>query len=198
MGSKNKKIILSLIIIILLLIVLISLSLTGVIGKKDICQKKIIKQKSSVNNSQIIKYYKNMIMDYDDARHDYSVADINNDNIPELFIYTHGIIGNLIIAEVNIYTYDEAIGNEYDNFIVFVGTLNGRIDKDTVFYKMNDGKLLSVTGNMGYETTSYYRLENDWLIRTSTQSKETQEYMIGDNEIIFKPCTDTSLLDDYK
>ena len=63
---------------------------------------------------------------------------------------------------------------------------------------MNDGKLLSVIGKMGYEITSSYSLDNDWLVRTNYSSKYTDEYTIGDKEIIFKPCTDTSLLDEYK
>ena len=198
MRSKNKKIIFSLIIIILLLIVLIILMFTGVIGKKEKYSSEIIKQKSSIETSQIIKYYKSMIGDFEDARHEYSVVDINNDNIPELLIYTHGIVGNSIIANTNVYTYDENLGNDFDNYLVFVGTINGRLDKDTIFYKMNDGSLLSVSGNMGYEVVSSYSLKNDWLVRMSFSSKEVEEYTIGDTEITFKPCTDMSLLDDYK
>ncbi len=198
MRSKNKKIIFSLMIIILLLIVLIILMFTGIIGKKINCSNKIINQKSSVEISQIIKYYKSMIADFEDARHEYSVADINSDSIPELLIYTHGIVGNSIIANTNVYTYDENLGNESENYLVFVGTINGRLDKDTIFYKMNDGSLLSVSGNMGYEIVSSYTLENDWIVRKSYYAKEVKEYMTGDKEIIFKPCTDTSLLDEYK
>jgi len=198
MRSKNKKIISSLMLIILLLIVLIILMITGIIGKKEKCSNEIIKQKSSVETSQIIKYYKSMIVDFEDARHEYSVVDINNDSIPELLIYTHGIIGNTIIANINIYTYDENLGNDYDNYLVFVGTINGRLDKDMKLYKMNDGSLLSVSGNMGYEIASSYSLENDWIVRKSYTTKQVEEYMTGDQEITFKPCTDTSLLDEYK
>ncbi len=198
MRSKNKKIIFSLMIIILLLIALIVLMFIGIIGKKEKCTNEITKQKSSVETSQIIKYYKSMVADYEEARHEYSVVDINNDNIPELFIYTHGIIGNYIIANTNIYTYDENLGNDDNNYIVFVGTIDGRLDKDTIFYKMNDGSLLSVSGNMGYEITSSYRLENDWIVRKNYTTKQVEEYMTGDKEITFMPCTDTSLLDEYK
>ena len=192
--SRNKKIILSLMMIIIVLIVLIVLLLLGVFNKKE----EIIKQKSSVETSQIIKYYKSMIGDFEDARHEYSVVDINNDNIPELLIYTHGIIGNTIVANTNIYTYDENMDNKDENYIVFVGTINGRLDKDMILYKMNDGTFLSVTGNMGYEIVVSYGLENDWLVRKSYSTREVEEYMTGDNEIVFKPCTDMSLLDEYK
>ncbi len=198
MRSKNKKIIFSLIIIILLLIALIILMLTGVIGKKEKSTNETSKQKSSVETSQIIKYYKSMIGDFEEARHEYSVVDINDDNIPELLIYTHGIIGNTIIGNLNIYSYDENLGNIDNNYIVFVGTINGQFDKDTILYKMNDGTLLSVSGNMGYEIVSSYTLVNDWIVRKSYTTKEVEEYMTGDQEITFKPCTDTSLLDDYK
>lgn len=198
MRSKNKKIIFSLIIIILLLIALIILMFTGVIGKKENYSSEIIKQKNSIETSQIIKYYKSMIGDFEDARHEYSVVDINNDNIPELLIYTHGIVGNSIIANTNVYTYDENLGNDFDNYLVFVGTINGKLDKDTIFYKMNDGSLLSVSGNMGYEIVSSYTLVNDWIVRKNYTTKEVEEYMTGDQEITFKPCTDMSLLDEYK
>lgn len=197
-SSKNKKIILSLMIIILLLIVLVILMFTGVIGKKEKCTNELTKQKSSVETSQIIKYYKSMLGDFEEARHEYSVVDINNDNIPELLIYTHGIIGNSIIANTNIYTYDENLGNNNNNYIVFVGTINGRLDNDTILYKMNDGTLLSASGNMGYEIVSSYSLENDWIIRKSYSTKEVEEYMTGDKEITFKSSTDMSLLDEYK
>ena len=50
---------------------------------------------------------------------------------------------------------------------------------------------------MGYESTTYYKLENDWLIRTDFSSKETEDYMKGDSEIQFKLCNDTSLIDNY-
>ena len=118
-----------------------------------------------------------------DSNHLYSVADINNDDIPELFIYVTGSIGNQIIAETSIYTYDENKGNESSNYIVGVGNISGRIDDNTILYKMNDGRLLSVYGHMGYESTTYYKLENDWLIRTDFSSKETEDYMKGDSEI---------------
>ena len=190
-SSKNKKIIFSLMIIIILLIVLFILIFTGVIDKKK-------KKKSSVETSQIIKYYKSMIGDFEEARHEYSVVDINNDNIPELLIYTHGIIGNSIIANTNIYTYDENLGNVDNNYIVFAGIINGRLDNDMILYKMNDGTLLSVSGNMGYEIVSSYSLENNWIVRKKYFSKQVEEYMTGDKEITFKTCTDTSLLDEYK
>ena len=197
-SSKNKKIIFGLMVIILLLIVLVIMLYTGVISKSGKCSNDIPKQKSSVETSQIIKYYKSMIGDFEKARHEYSVVDINNDNIPELLIYTHGIIGNSIIANTNIYTYDENLGNDDNNYIVFVGTINGRLDNDMILYKMNDGILLSVSGNMGYEVVSSYSLENDWIVRKSYSTKEVEEYTTGDKEITFKPCTDMSLLDDYK
>lgn len=195
---RSKKIIMFLVATIFLLIVIIVLMITGVIDKNENCNNEIVMPKSSVDKSQIIENYKKMVTDYANESHEYSVVDINDDNIPELFIYTTGVIDNSIIANTNVYTYDEAFGNEVDNFVIFIGTLNGRIDNDTIFYKMNDGKLLSVIGKMGYEITSSYSLDNDWLVRTNYSSKYTDEYTIGDKEIIFKPCTDTSLLDEYK
>ena len=195
MSNKNKKIIM---VIILLLIGLNVIMLVGIVGKKERCSNKIIKQKSSVSQSQIIEYYKKMIADYDKEEHSYSVKDINNDGIPELFIYTGGVIGNLIIANTYVYTYDENKESEDTNYVIYIGTLHGRIDNDTIFYKMNDGSLLSIIGKQGYETVSSYVLENDWLVRDNIYSKEVSKYTTGDEEIIFNPCNDLSSLEQYK
>lgn len=158
----------------------------------------IVSQKSSVSKSQILSYYKERIAALADSNHQYSVVDINNDDIPELFIYVTGALGNQIIADTSVYTYDENEGDKSNNYIVGVGSISGRIDNNTVLYKMNDGRLLSVYGYMGYEITTYFKLENDWLIRTEFSSKQTNDnYMTGDNEIQFKPCTDTSLIDNF-
>lgn len=157
----------------------------------------VVSQKSSVSKSQILSYYKERISAFSDSNHQYSVIDINNDDIPELFIYVTGTLGNQIIADTSVFTYDENKGDKSNNYIVGVGTVSGRIDNNTILYKMNDGRLLSVYGHMGYESTAYFKLENDWLIRTDFASKQTDNYMSGDNEIQFKPCTDTSLIDNF-
>ena len=157
----------------------------------------VVSQKSSVSKSQILSYYKERISLSSDSNHQYSVVDINNDDIPELFIYVTGTLGNEIVADTSIYTYDENKGDKSNHYIVYVGSVSGRIDNNTILYKMNDGRLLSVYGHMGYESTTYFILENDWLIRTDFSSKETDNYMTGDKEIQFKPCTDTSLIDNY-
>lgn len=157
----------------------------------------VVSQKSSVSKSQILSYYKERIYAFSDSNHQYSVIDINNDDIPELFIYVTGTLGNQIIADTSVFTYDENKGDKSNNYIVGVGTVSGRIDNNTILYKMNDGRLLSVYGHMGYESTTYFKLENDWLIRTDFASKQTDNYMSGDNEIQFKPCTDTSLIDNF-
>ena len=157
----------------------------------------VVSQKSSVSKSQILSYYKERISAFSDSNHQYSVIDINNDDIPELFIYVTGTLGNQIIADTSVFTYDENKGDKSNNYIVGVGTVSGRIDNNTILYKMNDGRLLSVYGHMGYESTTYFKLENDWLIRTDFASKQTDNYMSGDNEIQFKPCTDTSLIDNF-
>ena len=156
----------------------------------------IVNQKSSVSKSQILSYYKERLSTNNENQ--YSVIDINNDNIPELFIYIKGTIGNQIIADTSIYTYDENKGDESNNYIVGIGSIIGRLDNNTILSKMNDGRLLAVFGHMGYETTTYYKLENDWLIRTEFSSRKTDNYKSGDVEINFKPCSDTSLIDNFK
>ena len=209
MGNQKscKGIISVLCIIIVILLALVVLIGTGIISFKSNEQQvnennnslnTNVSQKSFVSKSQILSYYKEKISSFTDSNHQYSVVDINNDDIPELFIYVTGTIGNQIIADTSVYTYDENKGDELSDYVLYVGSISGRVDNNTILYKMNDGKLLSVFGHMGYEITTYFKLENDWLIRTDFSSRETDDYMLGDNEIQFKPCTDTSLIDNFK
>ena len=214
MGNQKSGngVIALLILIVIILSVLVVLTGTGVVSFKNNSNDDVqisddsnvssnendVKQKSSVSKSQILSYYKEKISDLSTSDNLYSVVDINDDDIPELFIYVTGVVGNQIIADTSIYTYDENKGNEDNNYIVFVGSVSGRIDNNTILYKMNDGKLLSVFGHMGYESIAYYELKNDWLVRTDFSSKETNDYMIGDIELQFASCDDTSLIDNYR
>jgi len=209
--KQSKGVIFILGVIIVILSVLVVLTGTGSLNFKDsenhnitVCEdnddKSLstndVSQKSSISKSQILSYYNDKISDLS-SDNQYSVMDINNDDIPELFIYVTGVIGNQIIADTSVYTYDENKGNEDNNYIVYVGSVSGRIDNNTILYKMNDGKLLSVFGHMGYESIAYFELKNDWLVRTDFSSKETDDYMLGDTEIQFMPCDDTSLIDNF-
>ncbi len=212
MGKQSKGVIFILVVIIVILSALVVLTGTDVLNFKEskndnitVCEdnnndKSLttndISQKSSISKSQILSYYKDKISDLS-SDNQYSVVDINNDDIPELFIYVTGVIGNQIIADTSVYTYDENKGNEDNNYIVYVGSISGRIDNNTILYKMNDGSLLSVYGHMGYESIAYFKLQNDWLVRTDFSSKETNDYMLGDTEIQFISCDDTSLIDNY-
>lgn len=214
MGNQKSGngIIALLVLIVIILSVLVVLTGTGVVSFKNNSNDDVqisddsnvslnendVKQKSSVSKSQILSYYKEKISDLSTSDNLYSVVDINDDDIPELFIYVTGVVGNQIIADTSIYTYDENKGNEDNNYIVFVGSVSGRIDNNTILYKMNDGKLLSVFGHMGYESIAYYELKNDWLVRTDFSSKETNDYMIGDTELQFASCDDISLIDNYR
>ena len=217
MGNKNNKgVIITLVAIIIILIALIVLMGTGKINFKFNSNKnksidnstketnnvstdsKVIEQKSTVNKTKILEYYKEKLSNFTDPNFQYSIIDINNDDIPELFIYVTGTIGNQIIADTSIYTYDENKGDKLNDYIVNIGSISGRIDNDTILYKMKDGSLLSVIAKMGYENKSYYKLENDWLVRTDFASKETNDYTVGDYDIQFKACTDLSLIENYK
>lgn len=214
--KKSSNCVVVLFVVIIILSVLVILTGTGIVSFKDKssdnvhvsennrddnCESSIVSdvsQKSSVSKSQILSYYKDKISDLSVSDHLYSIVDINDDGIPELFIYVTGVIGNQIVADTSVYTYDENKVNADNNYVVYVGSVNGRIDNNTILYKMNDGRLLSVFGHMGYESISYYELKNDWLVRTDFSSKETNDYMIGDTEIEFVSCDDISLIDNYK
>ena len=54
---------------------------------------------------------------------------------------------------------------------------------------------------MGYESTAYYKIVNDWLVREEFSNREVEEgndYIVGDTEIIFKKTSDKSLIKNYK
>ncbi len=156
-------------------------------------------QQCTIPTTQILSHYEKKLTDFSNSL--YSIADINNDKIPELFIYTTGTIKNQIIAYTDIYTYDETTGESSNNYIVYAGQVQGRVDNNTVLYKMNDGKLLSVYGHMGNEVSTSYTLANAWLIRTDSSSREVkkdEEYTKGDVAIEFKKATDKSLIKNYK
>ena len=168
------------------------LTLLNVINfNKDVF--KTSKWKKEVNKEEIISYYNDMLDLYKDNSHSYSIIDINNDDIPELLIYTTGIVGNEIIAETKVYTYDKEYGQKDSNYIIFSGVVLGRIDVDTVLYTMNDGTLLSVFGKMGSETATYYKLKDSLLTVIKTTSRLTEDYIKGDNEVIFKSCGELEL-----
>ena len=156
------------------------------------------KQKTSVDTKQIITYYKNIISGYDNPDYLYSVIDINNDNIPELFVFTTGNIKNERIAYTNIYTYDENKGEKSNNYIVSCGTLIGRIDNSVVLYKTNNGRLLYFYNKMGTKYGEYYKLENDWLIRTKTDLNITENTITNSTEIDFKSINDSSIINNYQ
>ena len=163
---------------------------------QDSINSNVTNKKSSVSVSKVLELYRDMILNHTDSL--YSIFDINNDNIPELFIYTTGTIDNYIIADTKVYTYDEDKGDESNHYILYIGSVSGRIDTNTALYKMNDGQLLAVYGYMGYERTEYYTLENCWLIRNKFSFRETNDYLEGDVYINFVKCTDTALIDNYK
>ena len=95
-SQKSCKGIISVLcIIIVILLVLVVLISTGIISFKSNEQQvnennnslnMNVSQKSSVSKSQILSYYKEKISSFTDSNHQYSVVDINNDDIPELFM----------------------------------------------------------------------------------------------------------------
>ena len=209
--EKSNNILILLIIILLALVVLLA---TETISVKSIFKAELSspvendestnsqKQKSSVETSKILEYYKERTglyaADSSNAEHYYAIEDINNDGIPELFVYFGGFMENVVIGETSIYTYDENFGSASNHYIVSIGTIPGRLNINTLFYKMNDGNLLSVYAHSGHEETSTYKLKNNWLTRINHSTKETNDYTKGDKEIVFKQCYDTSLFDNYR
>lgn len=175
-------------------IIFVFLYVFGVVKMGDEQTTKCITNKS---NSQVISITKDELMDvYKDVvkntmyqKFTYGVVDINNDGIEELIFKTGSSE-----ADYNyyIYTYDESF-EDSKNHVVLVGDLPGG---HSALYKMNDGTLMHLRGQMGEETVTIYTLENDWLVRKSVKSRETSsDYTKGDKEIKMVSNTNLSLFD---
>ena len=128
----------------------------------------------------------------------YYLYDMNKDGIPELFIVSGD---SEATKEISVYTYTDNPNLKYADDIVNVGIFgcgHGNI------YLSNDGQLVIFFAHMGYQHYTYYKLENDWLVRTYYSGDEYieagNEYRPPENvkEMITIPSSDLSLFDNYK
>ena len=126
-NKSGKGVIITLVVIIVLLLALVVLMGMGVVDFKfnsstkdqqtnekntknennnvdnnDSSNSSVVSQKSSVSKEQILAYYKDRLSMVADSNHLYSISDLNNDDIPELFIYVTGNVGNQIIADTSL------------------------------------------------------------------------------------------------
>ena len=180
--------------IIVSIIIVLILNVVGVIriGDKQTTKcntNSTYSQKITITEDELMDVYKDVVKNTTYSKFTYGIEDINDDGIEELIIKT-----GISEADYNyyIYTYDEAYDDSF-NHVVLVGDLAGG---HSVLYKMDDGTLMHVRGQMGNETVSIYSLENDWLIRKSAKTKNIKgsgSYTIGDEEIELVSNTDLSL-----
>lgn len=152
--------------------------------------------KSSVNVSDVINDYKKILKEKKNSN--YYLYDMNKDGIPELFIVSGD---SEATKEISVYTYTDNPNLKYADDIVNVGVFgcgHGNI------YLSNDGQLVIFFAHMGYQHYTYYKLENDWLVRTYYSGDEYieagNEYRPPENvkEMITIPSSDLSLFDNYK
>ncbi len=152
--------------------------------------------KSSVNVSDVINDYKKILKEKKNSN--YYLYDMNSDGIPELFIVSGD---SEATKEISVYTYTDNPNLKYADDIVNVGIFgcgHGNI------YLSNDGQLVIFFAHMGYQHYTYYKLENDWLVRTYYSGDEYieagNEYRPPENvkEMITIPSSDLSLFDNYK
>ena len=152
--------------------------------------------KSSVNVSDVINDYKKILKEKKNSN--YYLYDMNSDGIPELFIISGD---SEATKEISVYTYTDNPNLKYADDIVNVGIFgcgHGNI------YLSNDGQLVIFFAHMGYQHYTYYKLENDWLVRTYYSGDEYieagNEYRPPENvkEMITIPSSDLSLFDNYK
>lgn len=152
--------------------------------------------KSSVNVSDVINDYKKILKEKKNSN--YYLYDMNSDGIPELFIVSGD---SEATKEISVYTYTDNPNLKYADDIVNVGIFgcgHGNI------YLSNDGQLVIFFAHMGYQHYTYYKLENDWLVRTYYSGDEYieagNEYRTPENvkEMITIPSSDLSLFDNYK
>lgn len=152
--------------------------------------------KSSVNVSDVINDYKKILKEKKNSN--YYLYDMNSDGIPELFIVSGD---SEATKEISVYTYTDNPNLKYADDIVNVGIFgcgHGNI------YLSNDGQLVIFFAHMRYQHYTYYKLENDWLVRTYYSGDEYieagNEYRPPENvkEMITIPSSDLSLFDNYK
>lgn len=152
--------------------------------------------KSSVNVSDVINDYKKILKEKKNSN--YYLYDMNSDGIPELFIVSGD---SEATKEISVYTYTDNPNLKYADDIVNVGIFgcgHGNI------YLSSDGQLVIFFSHMGYQHYTYYKLENDWLVRTYYSGEEYieagNEYRPPENvkEMITIPSSDLSLFDNYK
>ena len=181
--------------IIVSIIIVLILNVVGVIriGDKQTTKcntNSTYSQKITITEDELMDVYKDVVKNTTYSKFTYGIEDINDDGIEELIIKT-----GISEADYNyyIYTYDEAYDDSF-NHVVLVGDLAGG---HSVLYKMDDGTLMHVRGQMGNETVSIYSLENDWLVRKSTKTSDIKgsNYTTGDEKIELVSNTDLSLFD---
>lgn len=152
--------------------------------------------KPSVNVSDVINDYKKILKEKKNSN--YYLYDMNSDGIPELFIVSGD---SEATKEISVYTYTDNPNLKYADDIVNVGIFgcgHGNI------YLSNDGQLVIFFAHMGYQHYTYYKLENDWLVRTYYSGDEYieagNEYRPPENvkEMITISSSDLSLFDNYK
>ena len=161
----------------------------------------LLKKKSENTNKRInsiwtVSSVKKILKNRNDSN--YYLYDMNSDGIPELFIVSGD---SEATKEISVYTYTDNPNLKYADDIVNVGVFgcgHGNI------YLSNDGQLVIFFAHMGYQHYTYYKLENDWLVRTYYSGDEYiesgNEYRPPENvkEMITIPSSDLSLFDNYK
>lgn len=152
--------------------------------------------KSSVNVSDVINDYKKILKEKKNSN--YYLYDMNSDGIPELFIVSGD---SEATKEIFVYTYNDNPNLKYADDIISVGDFGCGHSN---IYLSNDGQLVIFFAHMGYQHYTYYKLENDWLVRTYYSGDEYieagNEYRAPANtkEMITVSSSDLSLLDNYK
>lgn len=160
--------------------------------------KEIYKQIMTISLSKLMDVYRERVQYFASSpiETNYGIVDINNDNIPELIIKRGSSEAEY---ECYFYTYDENEKfSDYEDHIVSVGSISCG---HTSLYKMNDNTLLMLYAHMGYEETTYFKLENNWLIRTSYNSRvlsDDESYKSGDQSIKLVSSNDDSEFNKYK
>ena len=136
--------------------------------------------------------YTNEVSSYKDNEL-YSVADLNNDGVPELLHFVTAITesSNTIVADLFIYTFDATKGE-----VVSAGIVYGRVDNDTSVYALNDGTFVLSYYHMGYEKNTYYKLDNNWVVRTKDNDavQAANPTKFNGTAVQFKKAADKSLL----
>lgn len=151
--------------------------------------------KMTITKSELMNLYKDKLLSYikeDDNQLEYTIFDINKDNIPELIIKSGD---SEATYEFIFYTYNENNSSyAYDDYVVYAGTSYG--GHSSLYETTNKNYLVNLYSHMGSTSGFDLTLENDWIVEKRINEKvDIDDYLKNSKRIELISYKDTSLFE---